>query len=455
MDRLLGQTVRAVSASPRLKKSPIDVPATGSDNEIKRRRAKNVKSISLEVTSDKVFNQLYRRNKLLDSKSNSDGNGSPRRLRTERDKKNNSETENYKIDEYELQNPPTNQIVSILKKKEASESGSSSNVSPVTFSVSVQDTPTRKSGRQGILKKRSSLDESRYRSMSPDEKSILVRNTRRNSLGETQHGILKQQRNSENGSQNNSDATPVDMASMTPIQGLSEEPQHGILKHSTNGGNKRDDISSPDPNETPKHVSISQAVILAVAEMCYEDEFVNCDNELDVKPILKSDHCQTNNGQNHQSMFMRPILKKKYSSENEESIRPILKTSRKSSREENHSDNSDVDCMRSILKSDLPPKRLSTSDTTIDKEYLLQQCCFVSSPVSPSDVTTDSSEAKEKIDIPLISVAERIKNMETFLTKSPTSEKNGAVPKVTSTGRRTLEKSRFKTQPVTVDEFSR
>lgn len=99
---------------------------------------------------------------------------------------------------------PSNQIVSILKRKDSS---TSSNASLVTFSpnvIDIEPTSSRRTAhRQGILKKRSSLDESlRYsRSHSPSsassesEKGCLVTrsNRRRNSSEEiNHHGILKQ-----------------------------------------------------------------------------------------------------------------------------------------------------------------------------------------------------------------------------------------------------------------------
>ncbi|XP_055687037.1 uncharacterized protein LOC129792225 isoform X3 [Lutzomyia longipalpis] len=300
---------------------------------------------------------------------------------------------------------PPNQLVSILKKKDNESAAGSSNVSPVTFSSSVVDTPTRNSFRQGILKKRSSLDESRYsRSHSPDEKSALAKNPRRNSLEEIQHGILK------------STSYEREAESLQPM-----EP-HGILK-------KKDSTSTPC--ETPKHVSISQAVILAAAELC-KDIHNSCENP-EVKPILKTDYSMRS--------APKPILKKKYSSETEE-IRPILKTSRKSSREENS--DTDTECVRSILKTDSPFKRLSNPDTAADRTnaVLLRSRSFENPEVYPSDGSPSESEKTH------VSVAERVKNMESFLKQS------GAVPKLTASSRRDIYKNRFKTQPVTVDEIS-
>ncbi|GAB0094603.1 uncharacterized protein DMENIID0001_099230 [Sergentomyia squamirostris] len=303
---------------------------------------------------------------------------------------------------------PPNQLVSILKKKDSESGAGSSNVSPVTFSSSVVDTPTRNSFRQGILKKRSSLDESRYsRSHSPDERSALARNLRRNSLEEIQHGILK------------SISYDREAESLQPM-----EP-HGILK-------KKDSTSTPC--ETPKHVSISQAVILAAAELC-KDIHNSCES-LEVKPILKTDSTMRS--------APKPILKKKYSSETEE-IRPILKTSRKSSREENS--DTDTDCVKSILKTDSPYKRLINAETTPERaSMLLRSRSFENPEVYPADAAANDAE-----DQPALSVAERIKNMEAFLKQSTPL---GAVPKLSASSRRDIYKNRFKTQPVTVDEIS-
>lgn len=292
---------------------------------------------------------------------------------------------------------PVNNIVSILKRKDPFESSSSSNASPVTFSSSVVDTPTRTSARAGILKKRSSLDESRFsRSQSPDERGILVRSLRRNSLEELQHGILKQ-----SSYEAKNDVTPQ------------QEP-HGILKKK----------ETPTPSGESKHVSIAEAVILAAAELC--KDLVSSEN----KPILKFDTSTMSTP--------RPILKKKYSSETEE-IRPILKSSRKSSREEGFSSDVD-DYHRSILKIDSPAKRLSYCDDLSANSVLLRSKSLENPEIRNDVAVVGNLNAIEK---PLISVAERIKSMEKTL---------GAFPKSNS---RNLNKDRFKTHPVTVEEINR
>lgn len=306
--------------------------------------------------------------------------------------------------------PAHNNIVSILKKKDFESSSASSNASPVTFSPSVIDTPIRSSTKQGILKKRCSLDESRYsRSHSPDERGILVKGNRRNSFEELQHGILKQ----------SSYDSKDDVSSSSTIV------SHGILKKK----------ESTTPSEQQKHVSISQAVILAAAELC--KTISDHDDSDYVRPILKSDQQAV--------ATPRPILKKKYSSENEE-IRPILKTSsRKSSREES-SDNEECK-NKSILNCDSPVKRRSYCDS-FESDLIFQRSKSFENhePKNDGIGTTVSS-----IETPIVSVAERIRSMEKFSDSSSSSAVLGAVPK--SSSRR--DNIRFKTQPVTVGEISR
>lgn len=307
-----------------------------------------------------------------------------------------------------------NHLVSILKKKDHSDFSSPANASPVTFSDSVVErrTSERKSRRQGILKKRSSLDESLYLQNLSGDESGLLSNVRRNSLGETRHGILKEapSRDGSTCSQHTPDV-------VTP-----SEPHHGILKTS-----RPED--SPNGCDPPRHVSISQAVILAVAEMEDQEELFDC--EPDVRPILKTNDRQSN------CRKMRPILKKKYSSETEENqIRPILKSSRKSSREE--IDSSDTESVRPCLKGEGGPSKGASSTESL---------ALVVERETGGQDAVDNLEVRV-IEKPLISVAERIKSMESFLSQPRVS------PKPVH-GRRSLDKDRFKTQPITVDEFSR
>lgn len=230
----------------------------------------------------------------------------------------------------------THHIVSILKRKDSS---TSSNAGLVTFSPNVVDTTeTRSRHRTGILKKRSSLDESsRYRSHSPSsassesEKGCLVKGThRRNSFEEiSHHGILKQKSYDSSGGGSSAICgssggynTPnsCTSSSSSNVQGILKKPSLTPSDHPN------------DPHQPTKHVSISEAVILAAAELC-KDMIILDDNQCEsyIKPILKVD----NDHHNYQERKPKPILKKNHSSENEE-IRSILK-SRKSSREESSS----------------------------------------------------------------------------------------------------------------------
>lgn len=226
---------------------------------------------------------------------------------------------------------PSNQIVSILKRKDSS---TSSNASLVTFSPNVIDIEStearRPTHRQGILKKRSSLDES-LRSHSPSsassesERGCLVRNNRRRNSSEdiNHHGILKQKSyDSSGGGSAYSSGIGGGSSGGCNTPNTPNSSVQGILKKPSLTPS---DQSSDQPT---KHVSISEAVILAAAELC-KDMIIIDDSQSEsyIKPILKLD----NDHQQH-ARKPKPILKKNHSSENEE-IRSILK-SRKSSREE-------------------------------------------------------------------------------------------------------------------------
>lgn len=226
---------------------------------------------------------------------------------------------------------PSNQIVSILKRKDSS---TSSNTSLVTFSPNVIDIEPARTTHRGILKKRSSLDESLPRSHSPSsassesEKGCLVRNNRRRNSSEelNHHGILKQKSYDSSGG-----GSAAGYSSGIGGSGGCNTPNlsivQGILKKPSLTPSDNNNIDQPT-----KHVSISEAVILAAAELCKDMIIIDdCQGDSYIKPILKID-CD------HQQHERRPkpILKKNHSSENEE-IRSILK-SRKSSREESFQD---------------------------------------------------------------------------------------------------------------------
>ncbi|XP_030568410.1 uncharacterized protein LOC115768082 isoform X2 [Drosophila novamexicana] len=396
--------------------------------------------------------------------------------------------------------PAPNQIVSILKKKEHAfgecNSSASSNASPVTFSATVLDTPlaSSRSKRQGILKKRSSLDESRYysRSHSPDERSILIKSARRNSLEEAgsalspgqAHGILKQ--------------SSYESTKSEGCPSANECQPHSILK-------KKDSLSTPSDGgaHISKHVSISQAVTLAAAELAAHDSVImgpEDGEEHEIRPILK----QESTSSEEATRPPKPILKKKsFGEADEHEIRPILKSSRKSSREE--FDLSEVTqeaydptaneaaAMRPILKTDSPSKRRSLCSTQAKEEdssaSLLKRRTrslerqdapphmdlaaaldaitnsqATATPLTPVDLVATPSN---------ISVAERIKHMEMLSTptsqsaggaavginsswESPLQHDSSLTPKLLkpSVLRRDLYKDRFKTQPVTSEEKS-
>ncbi|XP_035787522.1 uncharacterized protein LOC118464325 isoform X5 [Anopheles albimanus] len=383
-----------------------------------------------------------------------------------------------------------NHIVSILKRKtvESTVSSASNNASPVTFSPSVVDTPIRSNRKQGILKKRCSLDESRYsRSHSPDDRSILVRHTRRNSFEDgsagssssnstvatqqQQHGILKQNRSYESREDVSGGGSAGSASRNSTVGGTASSGSgsagsgalcvsHGILKK------KNDSSSTSTPSEQPKHVSIAQAVIMAAAEICQDmlmddEEGDGLGGGYDIKPILKSDH--------QAPLAPKPILKKKYSSESEE-IRPILKSSRKSSREEN-SDSEEM--KRSILKIDSPRRRCYVdqqggpagdlmvcsmgSSTSSDSAPSAGQLSLNRSLELPDSVSAPVVPQVTNIEKPIISVAERIMNMEKFLSGANSSSSGGAGPSSSRHGVSALsrrESFRYKTQPVTTSELN-
>nr|CAD7438072.1 unnamed protein product [Timema bartmani] len=237
-----------------------------------------------------------------------------------------------------LPNHNNHMPVSILKRKTSKDEAVSS--SPVTFSPSVIEPTSSRSKRQGILKKRASLDESevmRRRSCSPDIANFgtdegsdfkpILRYHRRSSLEElvrrTQspdphpHSILKRKTSREDGE-------------IEERTSCSPEPQ-GILKRKSFTG------SSSCGNSNSPHVSIAASVIAAAAGIDPTDIL---DNSEHMRPILKKKSSSEDSGTaDLMSEVPRPILKKKPSIEIEElddrPKKPILKiSSRKSSQEE-------------------------------------------------------------------------------------------------------------------------
>lgn len=224
--------------------------------------------------------------------------------------------------------------VSILKHK-ISDIDTSQNVSntinhavlPVKFSPSVRE-PTHK--RHGILKKRSSLDESeilRRRSCSPDISSTdniysefrpILKNQRRSSLDE----IIKR------------DQSP--------------DPQPtSILKRKSSREDDREDrqISSTEPQGILKRKSTnSQRITNVNHHVTITMETTNVGNpeivdSSEVRPILKKKHSREESfGSDPPSLEPRPILKKKSSTESDEHDdkpkKTILKCTRKNSQDE-------------------------------------------------------------------------------------------------------------------------
>ncbi|XP_017767516.1 PREDICTED: supervillin isoform X2 [Eufriesea mexicana] len=224
--------------------------------------------------------------------------------------------------------------VSILKHK-ISDIDTDQNLSntmshtvlPVTFSPSVRD-PTHK--RHGILKKRSSLDESeilRRRSCSPDVSSSdntcsefrpILKNQRRSSLDE----IIKR------------DQSP--------------DPQPtSILKRKSSREDDREDrqVGSVEPQGILKRKSANSQRITTInhhVTITMDATNVNSSEILDgseVRPILKKKYSREESfGSDSPSLEPRPILKKKSSTESDEHDdkpkKTILKCTRKSSQDE-------------------------------------------------------------------------------------------------------------------------
>ncbi|XP_044756067.1 supervillin-like isoform X2 [Coccinella septempunctata] len=238
--------------------------------------------------------------------------------------------------------------ISILKRKppvDDNKPETSTHTPPVTFSPSVKE-PSSSNKKQGILKKRRSLDEAlvlRRRSCSPevasksDSKSIL-KTHRRSSLEELTRihspeahlqSILKRKTSKNEEEQDHSFSSP-----------------QSILKRRSGASS-----AGSTANSTP-HVSITTAVILAAASGA---EMVLESSNASVRPILKKKSFSDDQSfsDNSHSDAPRPILKKKPSADTDEcdeKPRPILKAPRGSlDRESEKTCETDND-FRPILK---------------------------------------------------------------------------------------------------------
>lgn len=242
--------------------------------------------------------------------------------------------------------------ISILKHKtvdgEGSErqtsSGSSPHVpSPVTFSPSVVEPVSNK--RHGILKKRSSLDESeilRRRSCSPDvffadniysEFRPILKNQRRSSLDE----IVKRDQSPDQqlASILKRKSSKEDDREIHQLQLGFPEPQ-SILKRKL--------ANSVRANSVNHHVTIVSEVVNTNAGNTIASTTASLVSDgfdgSEVRPILKKKYGKEEfSGCDVSSLEPRPILKKKLSTDSDEHEhdkpkKTILKSSRKNSYEE-------------------------------------------------------------------------------------------------------------------------
>lgn len=345
--------------------------------------------------------------------------------------------------------------VSILKRKVSTDETRHEVLSstPVTFSPSVVE-PSTTNRKQGILKKRRSLDESqvlRHRSCSPevaanksDSRSIL-KSQRRSSLEEivrTQspdtsiQGILKRRTSRNEEEYDHSLSSP-----------------QSILK-------RRSGASSAGSSSGTPHVSITTAVILAAAggaEMILENETV--------RPILKKkslDEVPFELNQNESSL--KPILKKKSSTDTddaEERPKPILKLPREHEELRYHQNSLD-----SGSECDVKPILKQREELARPRLSFCREDNFVLNESSdggkrnrnfkrPNTICTDfnirgTNDGVEKEDDRDLRKPRPLSVFE-LARKFETNISTGAIPKKSSAHKRNNDRSR--TQPVTYNEF--
>lgn len=375
--------------------------------------------------------------------------------------------EDVNTEQHSASNPTSSVPVSILKRKVSQEETKPEGaIPPVTFSPSVVE-HSGSNRRQGILKKRRSLDESqvlRHRSCSPDVASAerdsrsILKNQRRSSLEDIcrtrspdfhLQGILKRKT-----SRNDED----------PDHSLNS-PQ-GILK-------RRSGASSAGSSSTTSHVSITTAVILAAAdgaEMILEPPYDA------VKPILKKKSFSDEHP--NESLVHdppKPILKKKSSTDTDDSEekpkRPILKTAKSAFESEKRldegrskhgfhhsSDSSSEREVRPILKQ-FPKEDVPRQKLTFSAGQSIRASEIVSDPVTrrrrPNTICADTNggqgsrekEADSELRRPRpLSVSELVMTFE----NNPVTASTGAVPKKLSFKRNS---ERYRTQPITCNEL--